>query len=257
MDDIKTLKTLPSVEQLRGRTLGRVLIKMGVLTREKVHECLTIQKQRGGDIKIGQIFLELGLVDEKQLQIALASQRGMEYINIGNLDISPEVIEKVPVQMAKTYRIVPVQYIEAQNELIVALDNSDNFRAIDDLSTLTGFKVTAKITEADALEGALNKYYESKEEQEGISELIEEIQSDSFLAEFEGRDQSIDLDELRELSESNPVKKLLNLVLLQAIRDKASDIHFEPFENEYKMRYRIEAIATGRPYIVKCTRKAD
>ena len=75
-----------------------------------------------------------------------------------------------------------------------------------------------------------------------ITELIDEIQSDSFLAEFEGRNQSIDLDELKELSESNPVKKLLNLVLLQAIRDKASDIHFEPFENEYKMRYRIDGV---------------
>ena len=72
--------------------------------------------------------------------------------------------------------------------------------------------------------------------------MIDEIQGDSFLAEFEGRNQSIDLDELKELSESNPVKKLLNLVLLQAIRDKASDIHFEPFENEYKMRYRIDGV---------------
>jgi type IV pilus assembly protein PilB len=242
MAKVTTAKPLPPVEQLRGRTLGRVLIKMGVLTRDKVHECLTIQKKRGGDIKIGQIFLELGLVEDKQLQVALASQRGLEYININDIDINPNVIEKVPSQMAKTYHIIPVEYNERQNELIVALDNSDNFRATDDLSTLTGFKVTAKITDADALEGALNKYYASKQEQEGITELIEEIQGDSFLAEFEGRDQSIDLDELRELSESNPVKKLLNLVLLQAIRDKASDIHFEPFENEYKMRYRIDGI---------------
>jgi type IV pilus assembly protein PilB len=103
-----------------------------------------------------------------------------------------------------------------------------------------GFKVTAKITDRDALESALTKYYETQDE--NINELIDEIQGDSFLAEFEGRNQSIDLDELKELSESNPVKKLLNLVLLQAIRDKASDIHFEPFENEYKMRYRIDGV---------------
>ena len=104
-----------------------------------------------------------------------------------------------------------------------------------------GFSVTAKITDRDALEASLNKYYETKQD-EGITELIDEIQSDAFLAEFEGRNASIDLDELKELSESNPVKKLLNLVLLQAIRDKASDIHFEPFENEYKMRYRIDGV---------------
>jgi type IV pilus assembly protein PilB len=104
-----------------------------------------------------------------------------------------------------------------------------------------GFKVTAKITDPDALEKALTKYYETQSD-ENINELIDEIQGDSFLAEFEGRSTSIDLDELKELSESNPVKKLLNLVLLQAIRDKASDIHFEPFEDEYKMRYRIDGV---------------
>jgi type IV pilus assembly protein PilB len=246
-------KTLPPIEQLRGRTLGRVLIKMGVLTREKVHECLKMQKQRRaalrgaradrsalGTLQIGQIFLELGLVDEKQLRMALAAQRGMEYVNLNGLELPAGIIDKVPAQMAKTYHIVPVEYREDRNELTVALDNPENFRATDDLSTLMGFRVTAKLTDPQALESALTKYYGTQEE--NINELISEIQGDSFLAEFAGRNQSIDLDELKELSESNPIKKLLNLVLLQAIRDKASDIHFEPFENEYKMRYRIDGV---------------
>ena len=236
------MEKMPDVEQLRGRTLGRILIKMGLLTREKVHECLNVQKQRDGSIKIGQIFIEFGLIDKKQLQIALAAQRGLEYISINDIDIAPDVIEKVPAQMAKTYSIIPIEYDDKLNELVVVLDNSDNFRATDDLSTLMGFSVTAKMTDSEALQNALTRYYESQDEQEGINELIEEIQDDKMLAEYEGRDQSIDLDELKELSESNPVKKLLNLVLLQAIRDKASDIHFEPFENEYKMRYRIDGV---------------
>jgi type IV pilus assembly protein PilB len=235
-----TAGKLPPVEQLRGRPLGRILMKMGVLSRDKVHECLSIQKQRGGEVRIGEILLELGLVDETQLQIALAAKRGMEYVSIDGLDIPDSVVEKVPGQMAKTYHIVPIEYDKAKNELTVALDNVENFRATDDLRTLMGFSVTAKMTDRDALESALTKYYET--EDENITELIDEIQSDAFLAEFEGRNQSIDLDELKELSESNPVKKLLNLVLLQAIRDKASDIHFEPFENEYKMRYRIDGV---------------
>jgi type IV pilus assembly protein PilB len=241
MEKLKTVKALPPIEQLRGRTLGRILIKMGVLTREKVHECLKIQKQRPGAVRIGQIFLELGLVDENQLQIALAAQRGMEYVKMSDIDIAADVIEKVPAQMAKTYHIVPIEYNKERNELCVVLDSADNFRATDDLSTLMGFRVTAKITDSEALEKALAKYYK-EEQEENINELIGEIQADSFLAEFEGRNQSIDLDELKELSESNPVKKLLNLVLLQAIRDKSSDIHFEPFENEYKMRYRIDGV---------------
>jgi len=232
---------MPPIEQLRGRTLGRILIKMGVLSRDKVHECLKIQGQRQG-VQIGQIFLELGLIDEGQLQMALAAQRGMEYMSLDGLDIPADVVEKVPAQMAKTYHIVPVEYNSQLNQLTVALDNPENFRATDDLSTLMGFKVSAKITDPDALEKNLTKYYETEQGDNNINELIDEIQGDTFLAEFEGRNQSIDLDELKELSESNPVKKLLNLVLLQAIRDKASDVHFEPFENEYKMRYRIDGV---------------
>ncbi len=240
MGKTSAAQKMPPIEQLKGRTLGRILIKMGVLNREKIHECLKIQAQREG-VQIGQIFLELGLVDESQLQMALAAQRGMEYINLDGVDIPADVVEKVPAQMAKTYHIVPVEYNKERNELSVALDNPENFRATDDLSTLMGFKVSAKITDSDALEKALTKYYETQQD-ENINELIDEIQGDTFLAEFEGRNASIDLDELKELSESNPVKKLLNLVLLQAIRDKASDIHFEPFENEYKMRYRIDGV---------------
>ena len=234
--------TIPSIEQLRGRTLGRILIKMGVLTRPKVHECLKIQQKRKDGVKIGQIFLELGLIDDKQLQIALAAQRGMGYIDLGSFEIRPDVLEKVTAQMANTYRILPIEFNESDNELVIVIDNSDNFRAADDLSTLIGVKVSVKITDHDALEEALERYYGDQEDENSINELLGEIQDDSMLAEFAGRNQSIDLDELKELSESNPVKKLLNLVLIQAIRDKASDIHFEPFENEYKMRYRIDGV---------------
>ena len=241
MAKIGPIEKMPPVEQLKGRTLGRILIKMGILSRDKIHECLKIQGQRQGKVQIGQILLELGLVDEGKLQMALAAQRGMAYVSLDGLDIPADVVEKVPAQMAKTYHIVPIEYNKQANELTVALDNPENFRATDDLSTLMGFKVTAKITDSDALEKALAKYYETQQDN-NINELIDEIQGDSFLAEFDGRNQSIDLDELKELSESNPVKKLLNLVLLQAIRDKASDIHFEPFENEYKMRYRIDGV---------------
>lgn len=242
MADAGTTRKMPPIEQLRGRTLGRILIKMGVIGREQVHECLKVQTQREGKVQIGQVFVELGLVNDDQLRMALAAQRGMEYISIDNLEIPSDVIGKVPAQMAKTYHIVPIEYSEQDNELTVVLDSPENFRATDDLSTLMGFKVKAKMTDQDSLEEALAKHYEENQQDDDIDGLIGEIQEDSFLAEFDGRNQSIDLDELKELSESNPVKKLLNLVLLQAIRDKASDIHFEPFENEYKMRYRIDGI---------------
>ncbi len=231
---------LPPVQELKGRTLGRILIKMGLLTRDKVHDALKLQKERGGKVKIGQIFIEQGFIKEKDLSIALAGQRGMEFIDIDGLEIPQNVIDQVPAQMARTYKILPVEYNKRKNTLTVVLDSPDNFRATDDLSTLMGFTVEAKVADPDAIQAAMDKYY--AEEDESLNDLIGEIEGDSGLATLQGRDASIDLDELKEAADSNPVKKLLNLVLLQAIRDKASDIHFEPFENEYKMRYRIDGV---------------
>ncbi len=232
-------KDIPT-EQLRGRTLGRILVKMGMLTREKVHECLSVQKKQGGGKLLGQVMIELGLIDDKQLRRALAAQRGMEYVDLAGIEINHEVVAQIPAQMANAYRVVPLEYDKSQNSMVVAIDSPDNFKATDDLSTLMGFKVKAKVASPSDLDEVLKKYY-SKED-ESINDLIGALEQDDYLAEFQGRDQSIDLDELKELAESNPVKKLLNLVLLQAIRDKASDIHFEPFESEFKMRYRIDGV---------------
>jgi len=97
------------------------------------------------------------------------------------------------------------------------------------------------IASDDQLTAALNRYY-PEEQSQSINDLLDEMGDDDDLAKFEGRGESLDLEELRELTDSNPVKQLLNLVLLQAIRDKASDIHFEPFEDEYKLRYRIDGV---------------
>ena len=231
---------MPPVQQLKGRSLGRILIKMRLLTRDKVHAGLEIQKKRGGETKLGEIFIEQGLITRKDLQAALAGQRGMEIVDLDGVEIPSGVISQVPAQMAKTYAVVPVTFDSDKNLLTIAMANPDNFRATDDLGTLLGMTIEAKIGDPGAIEEALAKYY--SEEDSSLNDLIGEIEGDSILSEFEGRDQSIDLDELKGLAESNPVKKLLNLVLLQAIRDNASDIHFEPFEKEYKMRYRIDGV---------------
>jgi len=232
---------IPPVSELKGRSLGRILIKMRLLTRDKVHKCLVLQKEKGGKVRLGQIFIEQGLIKPRDLRIALAGQRGMEYVDISGIEIPHDIIELVPAQMANNYKIVPIEYSKSLNQLTVVMGNPDNFRATDDLSTLMGFKVVAKITEEDSIEAALGTYY-SEEDAGGFSELIGEIEGDQSLAQLAGRDASIDLDDLKDAAESTPVIKLLNLVLMQAIRDKASDIHFEPFEDEYKMRYRIDGV---------------
>jgi len=231
---------IPPVSELKGRTIGRILIKMGLLTREKVHECLKIQEERKGQVKLGEVFVEKGFVKPKDLRIALAGQRGMEYVDLESLEIPQAVIDQIPAQMARSYRIFPLKHDKSNNRITVAIDNPDNFRATDDLSTMLGFSVESKVTDTDALTAALDKYY--KEDKEGLGDLIGEIEGDQTLKQFQGRGESIDLEDIKELAESNPVKKLLNYVLLQAIRDKASDIHFEPFEDEFKMRYRIDGV---------------
>jgi type IV pilus assembly protein PilB len=213
---------------------------MGLLTREKVHKCLEIQKQGGNKVKLGQICIDEGLIKPSDLRIALAGQRGMEFVDIGGIEIPKAILDQVPAQMARTYRIIPIEHDKSRNQLTVAMDSPDNFRATDDLSTLMGFKVVAKVADEETIRLLLDKYY--AEEDKGINELIGEIEGDKTLTQLAGRDASIDLDDLKDAAESTPVIKLLNLVLMQAIRDKASDIHFEPFEDSYKMRYRIDGV---------------
>ncbi len=234
---------MPPIDQLKGRPLGRVLIKMGRLTREQVHRGLDIQvdqKKKGIHTPIGQILVEMGLISEKDRNLALAAQMGYEMVDLEGRDIPKEVLDQVPSQMATAYRILPIEYDPADKTLKVALASPDNFRAVDDLRTLMGFNVIAVIADPEVLTRLLNRYYDIKPE--SISDILSEISSDENLKSLENRGESIDLDTLKELADSNPVKRLLNMVLMQAIRDKASDIHFEPFEDEFKMRYRIDGV---------------
>jgi len=226
------------VDQLKGRPLGRVLVKMGRITREQVHEALEIQKEKGGPI--GQILIDLEYIDDKTRTRALAFQAGMEYVELAGLDIASDVIDRIPPQMAKAYKVIPLEYDAVANHLVVALGSADNFRATDDLRTLMGFTVTAKVADMDQLDMAMMKYYNV--EPESIGEIINEIAGDDQLAALDDRGVSIDLDTIKEMAEANPVKRLVNMVLLEAIRNRASDIHFEPFEDEFKMRYRIDGV---------------
>lgn len=229
----------PSVGQLRGQRLGRILIKMGKIRRAQVHEALDIQKDQRGPI--GAILVELGHVSQEDLRVALAAQNGMEVIALGKMDVPPEAVASMPAQMANTYRVLPFELDGESNTLKLAMDNPDNFLATDDLKTLLDYNIVAYLCTSAELQGALDRYY-PEGEQESITGLIDELSDDVDLSKFDGRGDSIDLAEIKEMADLNPVKRLLNLVLLQAIKDKASDIHFEPFEDEYKMRYRIDGV---------------
>jgi len=126
-----------SVDDLRGRPLGRVLVKMGKLTREQVHEALETQKAKGGPF--GQILLDMELIDEDTRSQALAGQAGMEFIDIASMEIPETVLSQIQPQMANAYKVVPIEFNPDTNELRIAMASPDNFRATDDLRTLMGF----------------------------------------------------------------------------------------------------------------------
>jgi len=226
--------------ELRGRRLGRIFTKLEKCTREQVHEALQLQSQRR--LPLGQLLIELGYVSQADVNEALAAQAGMSSLDLESLDIPEDVVEILPAETAKAYQVVPLQYEKSTNTLTVALKSADNFRATDDLQLLMGYNVKPVIADPEQVERMLDKFY--GEDEESLAALIGELAESGDFTDLaaDAAGGSIDLDKLLEASEDNKVKRLVNLVLMQAIRDRAADIHFEPFEDEFKMRYRIDGV---------------
>lgn len=226
--------------ELKGRKIGRVLTKMGVVTREQIHQAIGVQKGRTTKVKLGQILIELELCTQNDIDRALAGQAGMEYVDLEGIEISEEAIASIPSDNAKAYQCVPIEYEPKSRKLKVAIKSPDNFQAVDDLRLLMGAKVEAVVADPKAIDALLEKHYAKSESMEDV---MGALAADENLKNLGGTsDQSIDLDAVMDAADDNQVIKLLNMVLLQAIRDRASDIHFEPFEHEFKMRYRIDGV---------------
>ncbi len=229
---------MPPISELKGRPIGRVLTKMGKVNREQVGEALDFQKKKGG--ALGRILIDLGYVKETDVNVALAAQRGYELISLESRTIEPDAIAAVPPQVATTNKVLPIAFNKEARKLTVAMASHENFRALDDLRSLMGYEVEVVLADAAEIDRLIAKHYQAATE--NISEILGELQTDDTLKDLKGRGESIDLESIKAAADSNPVRKLINLVLLQAIKDKASDIHFEPFETEFKMRYRIDGV---------------
>ncbi len=223
--------------ELKGRKLGRVLSKLGVTTREQVHEALAVQKTR--KVPIGQLLIELGYATEMDVARALAGQAGMAFVDLDEVDFTDDVIGAIPADNAQAYQVVPVEYNPKARRLKIALKSPNNFRAVDDLRILLGLTVEAVVGDEAKIDAILAKHFA---QQESVTDVVSSLASDEKFQSLADTSASIDLDAVLEASEDNQVVKLLNLVLLQAIKDRASDIHFEPFEDEFKMRYRIDGV---------------
>ncbi|MHC4991108.1 MAG: GspE/PulE family protein [Planctomycetota bacterium] len=225
-------------KELKGRRIGRILTKLKKVTREQVHEALQLQKTRKEPI--GKLLVGLGYINEADVMEALAGQAGMRMVSIDEEAIPNEAIDALPAETANTYQVVPLAYDAGSRTITIAMKSPDNFRAVDDLRLLMGFKVEAVVAAADEIDKVLSSRYGGQGT--SMATIMAELGESDELAALAGRGESIDLEELTQAAEDNKVVRLVNLVLLQAIKDKASDIHFEPFEDEFKMRYRIDGI---------------
>ncbi len=223
-----------SAKEARHQRLGEILVDLGRITQKQLDEALEIKKKRGG--ATGAVLVDLGYCEESDVSEALALQLGMRRIDLDEIEIPLEIIERIDAVTARSYSVVPVQF--ADGKLTVAMADPNNFRALDELHMLLDHQVEGALADPQAVVRALDKYYAETQSVESLIDQLDETAQWIRDADSE----SIDLEDIRAMSESQPVKKLLNLVLLQAIRDKASDIHFEPFEDEFKMRYRIDGV---------------
>jgi type IV pilus assembly protein PilB len=222
------------------RRIGQILVDLGFLREDRLEMLLEEQQQRPGEM-LGHIAVSMGLISDDQLAQGLAEQMGMQVISLGDAAISPEVLAMITEPMAQLYRIIPLSFEE--NTLTIAMCDPQKLQILDELRTFLGYDIKAMVcTEKDMLR-ALERYYTVGGE--SVETLIADMEQDDELnmaAIAMEASQVVDLSSAEALADSAPVRKLLNMVLLLAIRDHASDLHFEPFENEFKIRIRSDGI---------------
>jgi type IV pilus assembly protein PilB len=219
------------------RRLGQILVDLGFLNEDQLWDILEEQKQSPGEV-IGRVAVRMGLVNEAQLSEALAEQWGMQVVNIKETTIPPKVLELVPETMASIYKIMPVSL--KNNVLTVAMADPQNIAALDDLRNFLGYDVRGAVSNPVDIQAAIERYYADK--QESIEDVISSLEDDDDLGEDRAGRAGYDLASLEEMADAAPIRKLLNMVLLLAIKDQASDIHFEPFEDEFKIRVRADGV---------------
>jgi type IV pilus assembly protein PilB len=216
------------------RKLGQILVDLGHINDDQLWDILEEQKQSPGTV-IGQVAVRMGLATQAQVTEALAEQWGMPIINLEETNIQPNVLEIVPQTMAEMYHVMPISL--KNGVLTVAMADPQNIGALDDLKNFLGHEIRGAVSSGPDVEAAIARYYADREE--SIEDVIESMSTDE---DNEKKIRGYDLASDQEMSDAQPIKKLLNMVMLLAIRDQASDIHFEPFEDEFKIRVKADGV---------------
>ena len=218
-----------------ARKLGQILVDLGYITDDQLWDVLEEQKQSPGEV-IGQVAVRMSLVTAEQVTEGLAEQWGMPVVSLGDTNIAPKVLELVPQTMCELYKIMPISLV---NEVLtVAMADPQNVSALDDLRNFLGYDVRGAVSSEEDVDAAIERYY--SESEESIEDVINNMEE--AVEGADGRTDAFDIGSEDELVNSSPIRKLLNMVLLLAIKDKASDIHFEPFEDEFKIRVKADGV---------------
>jgi len=222
------------------RRIGQILVDLGYLTEEQVDIVLEEQQHRPGEL-FGRIAVELGFCTQEQVAQALAEQMGLPLVRLRDMTIPPEALSQVTEPMAQLYRIIPIAFKD--NTLTVAMCEPQKLSVIDELRSFLGYEIRPVVATEKDIQEALDRYYSSGTE--SVESIIEQLENDPQLqraaAELD-EEGPIDITSAEALAESAPVRKLLNMILLLAIKDHSSDVHFEPFENEFKIRLRGDGV---------------
>ena len=223
-----------------ARRLGTILVDMGYLDEDGLWKVIEEQKRSDNEL-IGKVATRLGLASEDQVLKALGEQLGMKVVRLGEMTIPSELTDLVNETMASSFKVVPLSQNKKDKSIQVAMAEPQNPATLDSIKQFLGVEIKGVIAAESDVLAAISRLYAGK--QESIQDVVKQIELDKGLSQFQNRNENtIDLEAIEEMAEAAPVRKLLNMVLLLAIKDKASDIHFEPFEDEYKMRYRVDGI---------------
>ncbi|MHC4953487.1 MAG: GspE/PulE family protein [Planctomycetota bacterium] len=225
----------------RKKMLGQVLKEMRLLHEGQIQEALQTQKREGG--QIGQILVRGGHISDSQLMLALGKQSGLEVVDLSAFEPQSDAIDKVDEAIARPFQFIPVSF--DGKVLTVAMADPMNKPALDDVRFTANCDVHGVVADSVQVSAAIDKAYGSEEQV--MSTILKEIEQDGITGSKKpghrvGSAGVTDLEDAEEMANSAPVRKLLNYILYQAIRDRAADIHLEPFEDELKIRYRVDGV---------------
>ena len=223
------------------RRIGQILVDMGFMTDDQLEMLLDEQNRQPGE-KLGRIAEDQGLITDEQLSQALAEQLGMQVFSFEDFELQPETRNEVTESMAQLYRVIPVK--REDDTLTVATCDPQNLSVQDELRTFLGLEIRLLVATESEITKALEQYYDAGGE--SVEKVINEIENDEELKrmadQMTGSADTFDLTSAEALADSAPVRKLLNMILLLAIKDHASDIHFEPFEDEFRIRIKADGV---------------